>query len=155
MITLLSKNYSSARYYKACSRALWDSDLIASRLTLFLAELLWALMLLWPGDTFDRPTYHLMSVLATEGAWSVLFLTSATIQLYIVLSENFRSAFAHCFAGWNAMLWVFVVVSMVGSVYPPPAAIGGEISLAVLALWIFIRPYFLMIMYGRAYARVV
>ena len=150
-----SKELPSTRYYEACSRALWDSDLIASRLTLFLAEILWALMLIWPGDTFGRPTYNLMSVVATEGTWAVLFLISATLQMYIILSENFRSAFAHCFAGWNAMLWVFVVVSMLGSVYPPPAAIGGEISLAVLAVWIFIRPYFLTMMYGRAYARTV
>lgn len=153
MISLTLKDFPSTRYYRACSRALWDSDLIASRLTLFLAELLWALMLLWPGDTFDRPTYNLMAVVASEGTWAALFLTSATLQMYIILSENFRSAFAHCFAGWNAMLWVFVVASMIGSVYPPPAAIGGEISLAVLAVWIFIRPYFLTIMYGRAYAR--
>ena len=153
MISLTLKDFPSTRYYRACSRALWDSDLIASRLTLFLAELLWALMLLWPGDTFDRPTYNLMSVVATEGTWAVLFLTSATLQMYIILSENFRSAFAHWFAGWNALIWVFVVASMIGSVYPPPAAIGGEISLAVLAVWIFIRPYFLTIMYGRAYAR--
>ena len=39
------------------SSALFDSDLIASRLALFLAEALWAIMLFWPGDTFDlQPT---------------------------------------------------------------------------------------------------
>lgn len=142
------------KYLRACSRALWDSDLIASRLTLFLAEMLWAIMLLWPGDTFNRPTYLAMSNVASEEIWAMVFAVSASIQLYIVIAENFKSTFARWFAGWNALLWLFTIIGMLDSVYPPPAAIGGEIALTVLALWIFIRPYFLAIMYGRVYERV-
>lgn len=142
------------KYIRACSRALWDSDLIASRLTLFLAELLWAIMLLWPGDTFNRPTYNAMSSFTIEEVWGLIFAISSFLQLYIVVSESFKTKFARYFAAWNAFLWVYIVVGMLGSVYPPPAAIGGEIALTVLALWIFVRPYFLSIMYGRAYERV-
>lgn len=142
------------KYLRACSRALWDSDLIASRLTLFLAEMLWAIMLLWPGDTFNRAPYLAMSNVAPEEIWAMLFAVSASIQLYIVIAENFKSTFARWFAGWNALLWLFSIIGMLNSVYPPPAAIGGEIALTVLALWIFIRPYFLAIMYGRVYERV-
>jgi hypothetical protein len=29
---------------------------------------------------------------------------------------------------------------MLASVYPPPAAIGGEIALALSAFWIWLRP---------------
>lgn len=141
------------KYLRACSRALWDSDLIASRLTLFLAELLWAVMLLWPGDTFGRPTYNAMAHVAPEEAWAAVFAVSAAMQLYIVLSESFHSTLSRSFAGWNAALWVYTVIGMLGSVYPPPAAIGGEIALTVLAVWIFARPYLLATMYGRAHAR--
>lgn len=55
------------------SRALFDSDLIATRLALFIAEALWATMLFWPGDTFERPTYSAMGVIAPEldGHWQI------------------------------------------------------------------------------------
>ena len=59
------------------SRALFDSDLIATRLALFLAEALWAIMLFWPGDTFDRPTYSEMGKLAPELVWATAFGISA------------------------------------------------------------------------------
>lgn len=142
------------KYVRACSRALWDSDLIASRLTLFIAELLWAVMLFWPGDTFGRPTYDAMAHIASEEVWGAVFAVSAAMQLHIVLSESFHTPLSRAFAGWNAALWVFTIIGMLGSVYPPPAAIGGEIALTVLAVWIFARPYFLALMYGRAHARV-
>ena len=54
------------RALRGMSSALFDSDLIASRLALFLAEALWAIMLFWPGDTFDRPTYSEMAEVAPE-----------------------------------------------------------------------------------------
>lgn len=135
----------------AMSRALFDSDLISTRLILGVAEMLWAIMLIWPGDTFSRPTYHLMSHVMREEAWALVFLLSSITQIAIVVQETFHTPFARYFAGWNAVLWAFTVVSMVFSVYPPPAAIAGEITLAAAALWIFVRPY--LIMEGLARAR--
>jgi hypothetical protein len=128
----------------AMSKALFDSDLVASRLTLFLAEFLWAIMLIWPGDTFSRPTYLVMSHILTEEAWAAVFLVSAVFQLTIVLQDSFDSKFARYFSAWNACLWLTVVTSMLLSVYPPPAAISGEMALCVLATWIWVRPYILM-----------
>lgn len=122
------------------SRALFDSDLIASRLTLFLAEALWAVMLFWPGDTFDRPTYSEMSKLAPELVWALAFGISAMLQICIVIYRQCGHIWAHIFACWNAMLWCSSVMLMLKGVYPPPAAIGGEVALAVSALWIAIRP---------------
>ena len=126
------------------SRALFDSDLIATRLALFLAEALWAVMLFWPGDTFERPTYSAMGQYAPEVVWAFAFGVSAVLQLSIVLYQQCAAMWARLFAVWNAALWLSVVVLMVVSVYPPPAAIGGEIALTVSALWIAVRPlYFL------------
>ena len=122
------------------SRALFDSDLIATRLTLFLAEALWAIMLFLPGDTFDRPTYSEMGKLAPELVWATAFGISAVLQICIVVYRQCCKPWAHIFAAWNALLWCASVVLMVKGVYPPPAAIGGEVALAVSALWIAIRP---------------
>lgn len=122
------------------TRAIFDSDLISTRLTLAMAELCWCLMLLWPGDTFDRPTYTLMSSVASEWTWALIFGITSFLQFTIVLQDDFHSTWPRLFATWNAGLWAFVVGSMMLSVYPPLAAIGGEAALVVAALWIWARP---------------
>lgn len=136
---------SELRYkvYQSMSRALFDSDLIASRLALSLAEMCWAVMLMWPGDTFIRPTYILMNHVASEHAWAFAFFVTSIMQFSIVVQADYHGKFARYFAGWNAALWVFTVSSMLLSVYPPPAAIGGEIALMVTASWIWLRPFVL------------
>lgn len=132
------------------SRALFDSDLIASRLALFLAEALWSVMLFWPGDTFGRPTYSEMSKLAPELVWAAAFGISAVLQICIVIYRQCERTWAHLFACWNAMLWCLSVMLILKDVYPPPAAIGGEVALALSALWIAIRPAILQ--KGERYA---
>lgn len=131
------------------SRALWDSDLVATRVSLAIGEFLWAVMLLWPGETFDRPTYAVMARVMSEEAWGMVLLLSAATQITIVAGEYFHCAMARAFAGWNACLWGFLCVSMLLSVSPPPAAIGGELALAFAAFWVWARPYILKGIYDR------
>lgn len=138
------------KFLSAVSRLIWDTDLVATRFLLGIAELMWVLMLLWPGDTFERPTYRVMSEVMSEAGWALVFLLSAATQITVVLMDDLHSRFARYFSGWNAILWTFVVVSMLLSVTPPPAAIAGEISLAFGALWVWIRPYILVEGYVRA-----
>ena len=132
------------------SCALFDSDLIATRLALFLAEALWAIMLFWPGDTFERPAYSEMAKVAPELFWATAFGISAVLQICIVIYRQCHKPWAHAFACWNAALWCASVGLMFVGVYPPPAAIGGEVALTVSALWIAIRPAILQ--KGERYA---
>ena len=122
------------------SKAFFDSDLVATRLMLFVGELFWAIMLWWPGDTFTRPTYEMMAELACEHTWAIAFTITAILQFYIVALELQDSKLAKHFAVWNAVLWVATVTMMLASVYPPPAAIGMEIAGALAAVWIATRP---------------
>lgn len=117
----------------------YGSDLMATRFLLGVAELLWAATLLWPGDTFGRPTYHGMQQMFNEETWGFIFLFSSFMQFQILANRNFHNALAVTFAGWNSLLWIFCVVSMYMSVYPPPAAISGELALALGASWVFVR----------------
>lgn len=126
------------------SEVFFDSDFVATRMALVVSELLWAFMLAWPGHVFARPTYHYMDTVMPEMAWSAVFFVSAIAQLSIVVTKSYHSAFARNFALWNATLWVYVVCSMLCSVYPPPAAIGGEIALALAATWIWLRPFVIL-----------
>lgn len=128
------------RLLPGMTTALFDSDLIATRLALALAELLWALMLAWPGDTFARPTYSLMRWIAPEAAWAIAFLLTSILQYVIVADGACRTRWARWFATWNALLWVTTIAAMLLSIYPPPAAIGGEVALMVSAVWIWARP---------------
>lgn len=138
---------TSEKLVHGLSRALWDSDLVATRVSLAIGELLWAIMLLWPGPTFGRPTYNVMSHVMNEEAWGFVLLLTAVLQITIVMTETFHSTFARFFAGYNAAMWGFLVVSMLLSVSPPPAAVGGEIALSLAAFWVWIRPVIL----GRIY----
>jgi hypothetical protein len=139
--TRLSRLEKKARYNERLAEILFDTDLIGVRVMLTIGEFGWAVALLWPGDTFGRPTYHYMSLVAREEWWGFLFLVTAWCQWNLVLIGDFKCVFARCFAGWNAALWLGVCVSMYYSVYPPPAAISGEMALACGAGWIFVRPW--------------
>lgn len=115
------------------------SDLHANRFTLSIAEAIWAVTLLWDGNTFDRPTYMQMSQVMSENAWGFVFLISSVTQASILIIGDYHSRFATYFAGWNCALWLYVTISMYTSVAPPPAAISGEAALALAAGWIWIR----------------
>lgn len=138
------------RFLKSVSVALWDSELISSRIILGMGELFWAIMLFWAGDTFSRPAYFHMSEIMAENSWALVFLISALLQMYIVISGKFHTRLARYFAFWNMILWGYTVIAMLLSVYPPPAAIGGEIAIAISAVWIWVRPYILVEGYRRA-----
>jgi hypothetical protein len=122
------------------SKAFFDTDLISTRLTLAVAEGLWAIMLFWPGNTFDRPTYQMMSNIMPELYWAFLFLISSVLQFSIVLFSQYTKPWVQVFANWNAVLWVFVVLSSILSVYPPIEASGAGLALALAAVWIWMRP---------------
>ena len=125
------------------NQILWEADLIGSRISLAIGEFFWAVMLFWPGDTFGRPTYSHMALVMPEQWWGIMFLVSSFLQVFIVITNKMHSTWAWFFAGWNCCLWGYTVWSMLASVYPPPAAIGGEMSLALAAFWIWLRPLIL------------
>jgi hypothetical protein len=141
------------RFIHSATRALFDSDLVASRLIIALAEWFWFALLLWPGDTMARPTYRVMGHVMPEEAWAFVFMVSAIMQTSIVLTESYHSLFARMFAGFNAGLWSFIVLAMLISVSPPPAAISGEISLALASIWIWLRPFIIIEGLSRARAQ--
>jgi len=115
------------------------SDLHATRVILAIAELIWAITLFFPGETFDRPTYTIMAQTFSENTWAFLFSVMGMTQLSIVATGNYHERFPIWFAAINQTVWWFVVISMYMSVTPPPAAISGELALAIAASWVWIR----------------
>ena len=121
-------------------QVLFDSDMAATRTLLAIAELVWAINLLWPGVSFDRSIYAGMSNLADERIWGLAFLVTAYVQWQIVVIGEFHSRTAQGFAVWNSVLWCYCVGSIYSSMYPPAAALSAELALALASLWICIRP---------------
>lgn len=124
------------------SRVLWDSDLLATRWTLGLAELIWAAILFWEGDLFARPIYHKLDLVASADAWGYVFLCTGLVQLGIMMWADLHGKVARWFACYNALLWVGTSWAMTTAVYPPPG-IGGELALSLAATWVWIRPHLL------------
>ena len=131
------------------AQALFDSDLIMTRIILAIAEVSWCIMLFWPGQTFDQSAYTIMGVLMPEICWAFVFGITSALQFLIVIKQCWYEPWARIFATWNASLWVLAVGSMAISVYPPPAAIGGEIALMLASVWIWAQP--LLIERGKNY----
>lgn len=118
------------------------SDLHCARFLLAISEIFWSIALFFPGDTFGRPTYDVMSRVLSENAWASVFGLMGIIQLFILFTANYHDKLSVWFAGVNQTVWWFVVISMYISVYPPPAAISGELALAIGASWVWIRSGF-------------
>jgi len=134
----LSSNKNSV--YLRLLRIMFYSDLHGVRFTLGLAEFIWFISLVMPGDTFDRPTYTLMRhFMPAEEVWAAIFLFSAITQFYILATGKYHERTAVIFSGFNSILWWFVVISMYLSVSPLPAAISGECALAFAASWVYVK----------------
>ena len=134
------------RYIDNLSRLLWDDEMIGTRFTLAMSEFAWAATLIFWGaahNLFDRPTYRYMDMLGSEYGWGAVFLLSGILQITIVLRNDLHSAFAQYFAGCNATLWIISIGGCYLSVYPPPAAMSGELALTLAACWIWVRPWIL------------
>lgn len=128
------------------SKLLWDDKMIGTRFTLAISEFFWgATLIIWGAShaLFTRPTYKYMDLIGNEYGWGVVFLLSSILQMTIVLTDDLHSLFAKYFAAFNALLWVVTIGGCYLSVYPPPAAMSGELALTCAACWIWVRPYIL------------
>lgn len=124
---------------KEVIKLLLYSDLLCTRFTLGLAELLWSITLFMPEQTFKRPTYaHMVSTGLSEEAWAILWLITGLTQMYILFSGKHHDLFAVCFAGYNMCLWWFVIIGCYLSV-GMPAAMSAELACCVAASWVYLR----------------
>ena len=136
----LPRTNHTKRGFWRIREVLFDSDMVATRTLLAIAELIWAINLLWPGASFERSTYSTMALLADEKVWGLAFLITSYVQWQIVIIGEFHSKMARGFSYWNALLWCYCAGSIYASVYPPAAALSAELTLALASFWICIRP---------------
>lgn len=116
-------------------------DTVVARLILAMVAALWAAMLLMPGDTFERPVYANMALIASESYWAVAWLAYA-IALFVRTLSRYRHRKWITFAinGAGVLLFGAATACIVFSrVWPAPAATAGDIGLSLVAVWLFMR----------------
>jgi hypothetical protein len=126
--------------HKEMMKLLLYSDLKCTRFLLGVSEILWALILWHPSITFNRPTYHAMAATGlSENAWGFVWAVTGLTQIYILFSGKYHNVFAVCFAGFNMLLWWFVIVGCFLSV-GAPAAMSAELGMGCLgSTFIYLR----------------
>ncbi len=126
---------------------LWHSDLEATRFSLALGSLLWAVLLFWPGELFGhgRKTYELMAHIAPECIWGSLFLLQGVVMLYSLL-WGYRSQLSFIVdALLGCVLWTastaacFMAHFESLATYQPPAAMSYEVMGALASWWCLVR----------------
>ena len=115
-------------------------QLKVGRLIIANAAIYWFVFLIWPGETLSRETYAGMRfVLAGDNLWAMVYLiigVSQYIRIEIWVGPSLKALWIDTF---TAFIWTFSVISMLCSIYPLPAAIAGEASVMMMALWLWIH----------------
>ena len=136
---------------------IWNSDLEATHFSLAVGSLLWALLLLYPGDLFTqgRTTYLVMAQIAPEEVWGMLFLLQGVVML-VTLLWGYKTRITYLTdAVLGCVLWTastaacFISHYVYGSgEYQPPAAMSYEIVAALASWWCLVRYKFLKATHG-------
>lgn len=104
----------------------------------FMSAMAWVICLLWPGDTMSRPTYMVMSHIGNDFFWAAVFGGVMVFQgVRLFLTDSRPCTYSYMVNGLISLIWVFTSVSMLVSIYPPPAAIAGEIVVTIISVWVF------------------
>jgi hypothetical protein len=118
---------------------LFVSSTETMRVHIALGSLLWGILLLTPGDTFDRPTYTYMAMIGPELAWAVAHLVHGGASMLSVLTG--RRGFVVCVLDpvLGCVLWTSSAIAMLIAVYPLPAAIAPHLMGAAVSWWMLVR----------------
>ena len=126
---------------------MWYSDLEATRFSLAMGSILWAVLLFWPGALFThaRTTYHLMAAIAPEYIWASLFLLQGSVMIYSLL-WGYRSqlsfvadAVLGCLLWSSSTIACFLSHYQSPASYQPPAAMSYEVMGALASWWCLVR----------------
>jgi hypothetical protein len=153
---MIKRNFKARIHY-----LLWHSDMEATRFTLGVAALMWAVFLWWPGDLFPtveevsagrgRLTYAIMAQIMDEDWWALLWFAQGSVMLWSLMTGIRNCKLMVIDAMLGVMLWTICVGSAfivywpkadfwtAVMIYKPPAAMAGEIGMIFASWWVLIR----------------
>ncbi len=129
---------------KICHRFRWlvlYGDATSARVILASTAAIWSFMLFLPGDTFTRPIYAGMAVVAPEEVWATAWALYALSLLWRTFSDS------------SHRLWLTITINTIGvllygteasciilvHIWPAPAAMAADIVLCLVAIWLLMR----------------
>ena len=133
---------------------LWGTDLLATRVVVGVASLLWALALLSSRELFPTPLqvsvgtgameYAVMSLVASEWQWGQVLLLHGVGAILAVLFD-IRSRLLMLTEGiLGCLLWTVICASVCASVardfsHTLPAVTGPNLVIGLCAWWVLVR----------------
>lgn len=126
---------------------LWKSDMEATRFSLAMAGMIWAMLLWWPETLFTptRTTYRIMSEWATEFQWGMAFFVQAFVMFWALFRQRTSKVVWMADGLLGCVLWTAATAAcfashwQTGVPYAPPAAMSAEVALMLASWWHFIR----------------
>lgn len=124
------------------------SPLVTTRLLIALSSLTWALLLFYPGELFtvSRKTYSIMAMIAPEEVWGMLFAVHGVAAFWALNKCLDRRLTMILDASLGCLLWTTSTAACFAAhwtgnffTYTPPAAMSGEVWIAVFSWWYLIR----------------
>jgi hypothetical protein len=135
---------------------LLESQMQNTRLLLAFSSLTWAFLLTFSGfDLFtNRQTYSIMEIICREEIWAALFAIHGVFALYSLKSEINCSLFVIMDGFLGCLLWTTSTTACFAAHWPhvgtflqniaaynPPAAMSGELWVAIASWWHMIRQW--------------
>lgn len=122
------------------------SDTTPTRFFLAFAATLWALTLLFPGSTLDRPVYYTMSVvLGTDHAeekWVVLWGVLAIGLWWRIFSSTPAPRCAVLINYLSVIMYSVSTYSAIATIpYPFPSMIAPGLACVVASIWVLVRTH--------------
>lgn len=116
-------------------------DTIVPRCILALIAALWSFMLFLPGDTFERPVYSNMLLIASETYWACAWGTYSVVLVWRIFSASTARAWLALIVNSAGMLLYGTATACIifSKVWPAPAATAGDIGLSLIAVWVLAR----------------
>lgn len=120
---------------------LLHSDTTPTRFGLAIAGMFWAIALLVPGSTVDRPVYHHMSI-APDAVWAAFWVVYAAAMFWRVFDTCARRAWPFVVNAVGLALWGYTSFSIMFTLTVPyPAGTAPTIACLLAAFWIFVRTH--------------
>lgn len=121
------------------------SDTTPTRFMLALSASAWAIMLAWPGNTFERPAYRYMADLGgqyAEAKWCLLWALHATGMWWRLFTATPRPMWSLIIHSLGLLLFSTSAIAIFLTLtYPIPAAIASDIAMALAAAWVLVRTH--------------
>lgn len=126
-------------YIASLMHTLYISDLHGVRFLIAMAEFSWGLSFLLHPAEFHSGIYGtLLTAMPTE-SWALVFLLFSITQIALIATGDYHDRIPVVFAGWTALLWWFMVVSMSLGVDAGIGVLCSTYPIAISAGWVFIR----------------